>query len=494
MPVVKITVFVLILCFTGRYLMQIFGYKDSGGGGGWARFYASEEESIDVMIFGSSHAHCTVDNSILWNDFGIPSFTLSAGSQELDSTYYFMRESLKTQRPKVMLVEALSVTGDGPIANNETTINRNTMGMRWSGLLYEYVGMLSDSAGYTEDERRRAFLKFPVVHSRYRELTRDDFEDDIYYMKGYRGSNDHNPLEAVPEACFVTETADIEEGRREYLVKMMELCRAEGIQLIFFAAPYPLEPRNQMQFNAFELLAEEYQVPFINFNRIYQEIGFDYTQDIRDGSHVNNKGAAKVTTYLGQLMKETVELPDHRGEEAYHQWNLHSQYLEAKEITWQLQRQQDIDSYLEALCRIPDKYLVILSLDGNYTALGEIFTDRLAALGIDRASYDKGGVWVKKDGGFLYYSEGAWEYDKVLQVGQTKVRLLSKTGYDGDGEKIRLPEMVVNSTDYANVTNGFNIVVYDTELNHLLDAAGTDIYLSLDMVRDESVEYLKLYE
>ncbi len=482
--IVKIIVFFLILCLTGNYLMGIFGYKDTGGGGGWERFYASERESLDVMIFGSSHAHCTVDNAILWNDYGIASYTLSAGSQDLDSTYYFMRESLKTQQPKVVLVEAVAVTLEGEITNSETTIIRNTMGMRWSGLLYEYVGNLAESAGYSPTMRNEAFIKVPVIHSRYRELTREDFEDDLYYLKGYRGSNDHWPMEAVPEACSVTEVMDIEPERKGYLIKIIELCEMEDIPLIFFAAPYPLQPKDQMKFNDLAQLAEEYQVPFINFNSIYQDIGFDFTQDIRDGNHVNNKGAAKVTDYLGQMLKETADLPDRRGEEAYRQWELHSQYLEDADITWQLKRQPDITDYLDYLQGIPDRYLVILSLDGNYNALGEIFTEELAVLGIDLDSYHKGGVWIIKDQEFLFYSDGEGEYDKELQSGQTKVRVRSEIGYDKEGEEIRMSEVIVNSESYGEVINGVNIVVYDTELNRLVDAAGTDIYISREMVRE----------
>ena len=39
--------------------------------------------------------HCTVDHGLLWDQYGIAGYTLSAGSQRLDSTYYFLKEAIR---------------------------------------------------------------------------------------------------------------------------------------------------------------------------------------------------------------------------------------------------------------------------------------------------------------------------------------------------------------------------------------------------------------
>ena len=36
---IKALLFVLLVYFMGSRLLEIFGYKDMGGGGGWYRFY-----------------------------------------------------------------------------------------------------------------------------------------------------------------------------------------------------------------------------------------------------------------------------------------------------------------------------------------------------------------------------------------------------------------------------------------------------------------------
>ncbi len=482
--IVKIIIFGILVFVLGQWLFAVFVYKDMGGGGGWQRFYATEKNIVDVMIYGSSHAHCTVNNAILWDDFGIASYSMTAGSQDLDSTYYFMRETFKRQQPKVVLVEALAVTW-GEMRNDTTSIVRNTMGMRWSGMFCEYMQYLAESAGSTDAEKREAFLKVPVIHSRYKELKKEDFEDDIYFFRGYRGSYEWTGFDATPEACNVTETMEIPDDRKEYLQQMIDFCKEQGVQLIFFASPYMLGEEEQMKFNAMEQFAREQEVPFINFNKCYQEIDFDYTRDMREGSHVNNRGAAKVSYYLGQLIKEMAEIPDHRGEKEYQYWDLHSQHLAGKEAGNQLAQGQEITEYLDILSQIPEKYLVIISLNGNYNALGEVYADALEAYGINRESYYQGGVWIKKDGQFIYYSEGAQEYKKVIKVGNNEIRVSGTAQYDEDGEITGVSEIIVQSQDYRKIENGVNIVVYDCELNQFIDTVGTDIYLGLGMIREE---------
>ena len=86
---IKIIGFLLVVCIVLGKTTSVLNYKDTGGGGGWQRFYHMPQKTADVMFFGSSHAHCTVDHGLLWDQYGIAGYTLSAGSQRLDSTYYF---------------------------------------------------------------------------------------------------------------------------------------------------------------------------------------------------------------------------------------------------------------------------------------------------------------------------------------------------------------------------------------------------------------------
>ena len=69
--------------------------------------------------------------------------------------------------------------------------------------------------------------------------------------------------------------------------------------------------------NSIKAYSAEKNIPFFNFNEIYDQIGLDYSQDLRERSHLNNYGAEKVTDFLGEFISRTCPLPDRRGEKKY---------------------------------------------------------------------------------------------------------------------------------------------------------------------------------
>ena len=46
----------------------------------------------------------------------------------------------------------------------------------------------------------------------------------------------------------------------------------------------------------------------------------------------------------------------------------------------------------------------------------------------------------------------------------------------------------MNGKNYSFVENGLNILIYDQDTNQVIDHAGTDVYVSFEMIREENVE------
>ena len=103
---IEIIVFLLLFILIYSCCYDVLRIKDIGNGAG-IEAYDDVNVPVDVAVFGTSHAVCTVDNSILWNDYGIASYTLWSGSQKVDGTYFFMKDVFKKNKPKVALVETL---------------------------------------------------------------------------------------------------------------------------------------------------------------------------------------------------------------------------------------------------------------------------------------------------------------------------------------------------------------------------------------------------
>jgi hypothetical protein len=92
---IEIIIFVVLLSLMMAGCYDVLRYKDTGDLGGHGRLYDNYYDidvPIDVMVYGASHAGCTVDNSLLWKESGIASFTLSSGAQQAFGTYYYMKD------------------------------------------------------------------------------------------------------------------------------------------------------------------------------------------------------------------------------------------------------------------------------------------------------------------------------------------------------------------------------------------------------------------
>jgi hypothetical protein len=165
---------------------------------------------------------------------------------------------------------------------------------------------------------------FPICHSR-RDLTKDDFVDP-YKHKPF--PNGYIPLTwnrafDKPELAETEDTLPLADKYKTYFMKILDLAKEKNIPLLLFASPSPTGMGESLQkyYNTVKHIAYNYNVKFINYNLLYDEIDFNFGEDLADTVHLNVKGAAKVSRHLAQIFAEEYGLPDRRGDPAYAQWN-----------------------------------------------------------------------------------------------------------------------------------------------------------------------------
>ncbi|MBQ9234490.1 MAG: hypothetical protein IJ167_10735, partial [Lachnospiraceae bacterium] len=83
-----------------------------------------------------------------------------------------------------------------------------------------------------------------------------------------------------------------------------------------------------------------------------------------DANHLNYKGNPKFTKYLGAWIKDNYDIPDHRDEEAYSDYDVMAKDCRMKIYNKELRDINDIGTWLEkAQC---EDYLLVYSVCGNY--------------------------------------------------------------------------------------------------------------------------------
>lgn len=448
-------------------IYTILSWKDTAGDyySSVNSYYELEDDVVDVLFLGSSHCYCSVDPSVLWDKYGIASFNLAISGQDFAGTYYTLKEALKTQKPQLVCMELFYSNRTGYQVDGN--LYRNTLPFKFSKNSYEVV----DSLVQDEERKKDLWLRWPILHTRYKELQEEDFRIKSPTYLGYRVEFATNDVGSLP-LYTGNEILELPEERNEWLLKIVNLAKENDIQLCFFIAPYVASEEDQKLWKAVKKLAEEEDIPVLDMVELSGELGLDTRSDFCDWQHTNYYGAQKVSKYLGAYIKENYNLEDYRGQEVYALWDENSKVCNHEVKAQELRSVTDMGNYLDKISLLEES-VVVISTAGNHLAEEMDISDRLYELGIGDGFYTVGGLWVIEDSKMCY---AALEADAFYHVDLDYSDLLVSRA---EG----VNSVVVDKQQYQKVIDGINILVYDKVLGKVADCVGFSTAASYQAVR-----------
>ncbi|HJD42072.1 MAG TPA: SGNH/GDSL hydrolase family protein [Candidatus Mediterraneibacter quadrami] len=286
--------------------IQVIVRNVSGSVSGRSRVFASvsaeKKNTIDVLVAGDSESYTSVSPMDLWDRAGIAAYDCGQPGQRIQETYYILKTAFRTQSPKLVLFET------------------NTM-FRDPGFLKNVQLSLTEPLAY----------HFPVI--KYHNAWKALFDGPGGLKKSYKGFEIRDKVVSYEgDEEYMKETKDkaqIPEVVRVYMEKIKRLCEKNGADLLLVSAPSP-KNYNYKKHNSLEEYARENNLPYVDLNMKFRDIGIDWKQDSYDrGDHLNISGARKVTAYIGQYLADNYDLPDRRNDDGWREWdNLAREYLE----------------------------------------------------------------------------------------------------------------------------------------------------------------------
>ena len=283
-------------------------------------FYSMEQNSLDVLFIGSSHVVNGIESQRIEDITGLKTMSCAIIGQQAPLHIDYMEEALKYQKPELLVVDIYRFRakdyGYMPLPDLHESIN----GMRIRGGI-----KLRSIWENTEFENIPEFL-FPVIryHTRWAELTMSD----IQYLFGKRDSSNKGysgtDKTELREWCNakVTQEVPLPEKTEELLDTMTELAMENGTKLLFINLPYShLNDDDMNMYQAIETYmhdrcsAKGIDFDYIDYNQRLEEIGFDYSTDFRDYSHLNNSGAEKVSVALAGYISWKYGFKNKNGQE-----------------------------------------------------------------------------------------------------------------------------------------------------------------------------------
>lgn len=269
-------------------------------------FYNEPEDSMDVIFYGTSHMYCTVSPLELWKDSGLHSYVLATQQQPLLATYYYMKESLEHQSPKLMVLELLGACYTADTATD--AVFRDCLDpLPWSRNKIELIREL-----VPQGQRGSYYFNFLKYHSRWKELSSRDldfsYRDSTDGYKGYIYLTPARPSQSQALDYSQVEARPIPQENISILLEMKALAEEHGARLVFIIAPYEDAGENAGIYKSLHQFAREQDIPLLDFNLLYDQVGFDGNLDFFDINHLNTSGASKATAWLADWLGENFEL------------------------------------------------------------------------------------------------------------------------------------------------------------------------------------------
>lgn len=277
--------------------------------------YYDEVKNHDVILIGDCEVFSNVSPVYLWEKYGISSYIRGSAQQLIWHSYYLLEETLKYEKPKVVVYNVLAMKYNEP---QKEAYNRLTL----DGMRFSLTKLKAIKASMLEEEELITYL-FPILryHSRWQELSAEDFQywfrKDTISHNGYLMRADTKPVTIIPKGKKLPDY-QFGENSYAYLDKIVKLCKENDIQLLLIKSPsvYPYwyeEWDEQMV-----QYAKDNDINYVNFLELAEEMGIDYSTDTYDGGlHLNLSGAEKFSDYLGKYLVDTYQLYGHKDDPVY---------------------------------------------------------------------------------------------------------------------------------------------------------------------------------
>ena len=289
---------ILVVLALYAYLSIIFVPKDTNDRGSSQYYLANainyeDEHSLDIIAYGNSDVSSAIIPMELYKENGITSFLNWGNQQSLDTIVKQVKNDLKRQSPKMIILEVDCIYYD-----NKTDTETATYGNPYT-------------------------IPF-LYHTRWKELELKDFFSlpsfEADEMKGYMYITKNGKYKYKNYMGSSTEIEPIANSVVEDVKEIKSICDEKGIELLFIEAPSP-SSWNMERHNGVKALSAELDIPFIDYNVTQEDFNFDYENNFRDkGNHCNYAGAKKITKHLSKYLKNNYKFENKKNENINNKW------------------------------------------------------------------------------------------------------------------------------------------------------------------------------
>lgn len=292
-------------------------------------FYGEKDNSLDVVVFGSSAANRYLNNPVLWEETNLTSYDLTTAGQSCFLLEQFIDEVEKTQSPQLYVIETRRFIRSKNKEANSEKFGFVIDNMKYSVNRIKMINHMVDSWS----ERVNYYFDIIAYH--------DSWENFSYENLRYISNDYDNPTKGWENIPNIKKTSApkmvsqdskpkaIADESEEALRSLLKKCKEENIPVLFVATPYKIGKSDQRKNLYIKQIIEEAGFHFLDCNQYIDEIGLDFSVDFYNPNHVNMWGSDKVTRFIGNYIQDNYQLSTEHEEDVTEDWN---QYAEQNRL------------------------------------------------------------------------------------------------------------------------------------------------------------------
>lgn len=316
----KAIVFLILFFLMYHRLILIITPKNFTGSGyptasTYSDFYEIKRNTVDVIFLGSSVAVCEFIPQELYYKYHITSYSLACEQQNLFTSYYWLEEALRYQKPKAVVLDVAMLylyDAENLVGTREGLTRRAFDFMRWSPVKIKAALHMKEIGESLTLES----IVFPTISYRERLKSINSIDFQIEKLGQESLWKGHRPLdryvgvegfEPITEEMILQGT---EKSGNEYMLayldRIVDYCEEKGIELVLTMGPMTIQSADKHCFLA--KYADTNHIEFVDYNvkSVYVDSGLDFYLDCCDNVHCNFSGALKITDYIGEILHEKI--------------------------------------------------------------------------------------------------------------------------------------------------------------------------------------------
>lgn len=285
-------------------------------------FFKEKENTLDVLLIGSSELYTGFNSPLAWQEYGYTSYALTYSG--FPGTLYeaALAQALTTQNPKLVVFEINGFLYSDKIMNRDAKLHNWFDNAPKNEITKEYIDKV-----IPEDKKLEYTVPFYKFHSNWKhpfvsasnllgklklDLT------GVSYSKSFSNNN-----EIRENNKFLDRKNYFTKSSNEALISLLDFCKEKGLeQVLFIRTPHCVNNKSPKTYKKIQKAVESYGYDFVNFEHSFDEIGLDTKYDFYNYDHLNVYGMEKHTKYLSEYFLNNYDIKTEHSQDTIDTWNM----------------------------------------------------------------------------------------------------------------------------------------------------------------------------